>query len=154
MAIREDEVAAKSMGVHTRNLKLTAFGIGATFGGLSGAMFASFQSFVSPESFSLMESVMVVAMVVVGGIGYLPGVVLGALLLSALPEVLRFVAGPLQELSGGRLDAAILRQLLIAVAMISVMLLRPSGLWPSPNEEHSDSKGPKDLNKTGGEHRA
>ena len=74
--------------------------------------------------------------------------------LSALPEVLRFVAGPLQELSGGRLDAAILRQLLIAVAMISVMLLRPSGLWPSPNEEHSDSKGPKDLNKTGGEHRA
>ncbi len=154
MAIREDEVAAKSMGVHTRNLKLTAFGIGATFGGLSGAMFASFQSFVSPESFSLMESVMVVAMVVVGGIGYLPGVVLGALLLSALPEVLRFVAGPLQELSGGRLDAAILRQLLIAVAMISVMLLRPSGLWPSPNEEHSDSKDPKDLNKTGGEHRA
>ena len=135
MAIREDEVAAKAMGINTRNLKLTAFGMGATFGGVSGAMFASFQSFVSPESFSLMESVMIVAMVVLGGIGYLPGVVLGALLLAALPEVLRFVSGPLQEMTGGRLDAAILRQLLIALAMVSVMLLRPRGLWPSP--EHS-----------------
>jgi branched-chain amino acid transport system permease protein len=78
---------------------------------------------------------MIVAMVVLGGIGYLPGVVLGALLLAALPEVLRFVSGPLQEMTGGRLDAAILRQLLIALAMVSVMLLRPRGLWPSP--EHS-----------------
>ena len=60
------------------------------------------------------------------------GVLLGALLLSALPEVLRYVAGPLQELSGGRLDSAILRQLLIALAMIGVMLSRPRGLWPSP----------------------
>ena len=132
MAIREDEIAAKAMGINTRNLKLLAFGMGATFGGISGSMFAAFQGFVSPESFSLQESVMIVAMVVLGGIGHIPGVILGALLLSALPEVLRYVAAPLQDMTGGRLDAAILRQLLVALAMISIMLLRPRGLWPSP----------------------
>ena len=135
MAIREDELAAKAMGIHTRNMKLLAFGLGATFGGVAGCMFASFQSFVSPESFSLMESVMIVAMVVLGGIGHLPGVILGALLLAALPEVLRYVAGPLQALTDGRIDAAILRQLLIALAMILVMLWRPSGLWPAPERQ-------------------
>jgi branched-chain amino acid transport system permease protein len=132
MAIREDEIAAKAMGINTRNMKLLAFGMGATFGGVSGSMFAAFQGFVSPESFSLMESVMIVAMVVLGGIGHLPGVILGAVLLAALPEVLRYVAGPLQEMTGGRLDSAILRQLLIALAMITIMLVRPRGLWPSP----------------------
>lgn len=132
MAIREDEIAAKAMGINTRNLKLLAFAMGATFGGVSGAMFAAFQGFVSPESFSLMESIMIVAMVVLGGIGHLPGVILGAVLLAALPEVLRYVAGDVQNLTGGRIDAAILRQLLIASAMIGVMLLRPRGLWPSP----------------------
>ncbi len=132
MAIREDEIAAKAMGLNTRNLKLLAFGMGATFGGVSGSMFASFQGFISPESFTLMESVMIVAMVVLGGIGHIPGVILGALLLAALPEVLRYVAGDIQNLTGGRIDAAILRQLLIALAMIAVMLLRPRGLWPSP----------------------
>jgi branched-chain amino acid transport system permease protein len=137
MAIREDEIAAKAMGINTRNLKLLAFGMGATFGGVSGAMFASFQGFISPESFSLMESVMIVAMVVLGGIGHLPGVILGAVMLSALPEVLRYVAGPLQAMTGGRLDASILRQLLIALAMISIMLIRPRGLWPSPDHGKS-----------------
>jgi branched-chain amino acid transport system permease protein len=132
MAIREDETAAKAMGINTRNLKLLAFGMGATFGGVSGVMFASFQGFISPESFSLQESVMVVAMVVLGGIGHLPGVIVGALLLAALPEVLRYVAGPLQQMTDGRLDASILRQLLIALAMIGIMLSRPRGLWPSP----------------------
>jgi len=78
MAIREDEIAAKAMGINTRNLKLMAFGMGATFGGVSGVMFASFQNFVSPESFALQESIMIVAMVVLGGIGHIPGVVLGA----------------------------------------------------------------------------
>jgi len=132
MAIREDEVAARAMGIHTRNMKLLAFGMGATFGGVSGAMFAAFQGFISPESFSLMESIMIVAMVVLGGIGHLPGVILGAVLLAALPEVLRYVAGPLQAMTDGRLDASILRQLLIALAMIGIMLLRPRGLWPAP----------------------
>ena len=137
MAIREDEIAAKAMGINTRNMKLLAFGMGASFGGVSGAMFGAFQGFVSPESFSLMESVMIVAMVVLGGIGHIPGVILGAVLLSALPEVLRYVAGPLQAMTDGRLDSAILRQLLIALAMIIIMLIRPRGLWPSP--EHGKS---------------
>ena len=140
MAIREDEVAAKAMGINTRNLKLLAFGMGATFGGVSGVMFASFQGFISPESFSLQESVIIVAMVVLGGIGHLPGVIVGALLLAALPEVLRYVAGPLQQLTDGRLDASILRQLLIALAMIGIMLSRPRGLWPSP--EHGRTTSP------------
>ena len=138
MAIREDDVAAKAMGLNVRNLKLLAFGMGASFGGVSGAMFGAFQGFVSPESFSLMESVMIVAMVVLGGIGHLPGVILGAVLLAALPEVLRYVAGPLQAMTDGRLDSAILRQLLIALAMISIMLLRPRGLWPTP--EHGKAR--------------
>ena len=132
MAIREDEIAAKAMGINVRNMKLLAFGMGASFGGVAGSMFGAFQGFVSPESFSLMESVMIVAMVVLGGLGHIPGVILGAVLLSALPEVLRYVAGPLQEMTGGRLDASILRQLLIALAMIVIMLLRPRGLWPTP----------------------
>ena len=137
MAIREDEIAAKAMGINTRNMKLLAFAMGASFGGVSGAMFGAFQGFVSPESFSLMESVMIVAMVVLGGIGHIPGVILGAVLLSALPEVLRYVAGPLQAMTDGRLDSAILRQLLIALAMIVVMLMRPRGLWPSPDRGKS-----------------
>ena len=137
MAIREDEIAAKAMGINTRNMKLLAFGMGASFGGISGSMFAGFQGFISPESFSLLESVMIVAMVVLGGIGHLPGVILGAVLLAALPEVLRYVAGPLQAMTDGRLDAAILRQLLTALAMIVVMLMRPRGLWPTP--EHGKS---------------
>ena len=141
MAIREDEIAAKAMGINTRNMKLLAFGMGASFGGVSGAMFAAFQGFVSPESFSLMESVMIVAMVVLGGLGHIPGVILGAVLLSALPEVLRYVAGPLQAMTDGRLDASILRQLLIALAMIIIMLLRPRGLWPTP--EHGKSLASK-----------
>jgi branched-chain amino acid transport system permease protein len=140
MAIREDEIAAKAMGLNTRNLKLLAFGMGATFGGMSGVLFASFQRFVSPESFSLMESIMVVAMVVLGGIGHIPGVVLGALVLAGLPEVLRHVAGPITEATGGRLGPEILRQLLIALAMVVVMLLRPRGLWPAPEHGKSLSK--------------
>jgi branched-chain amino acid transport system permease protein len=139
MAIREDEIAAKAMGINTRNLKLLAFGLGATFGGVSGAMFAAFQGSITPESFSLMESIMIVAMVVLGGLGHLPGVVLGAVLLAVLPEALRWVSSllDLQALTGGRLDHSILRQLLIALAMIGIMLVRPKGLWPSPDRGSS-----------------
>ena len=137
MAIRDDEVAAEAMGINTRNLKLLAFGIGASFGGVAGAMFATFQGFVSPEAFSLQESVFIVAMVVFGGIGHIPGVILGAMLLTALPEVLRYIAGPLQAMTDGRLDAGILRPLLISLAMIIAMLLRPHGLWPAPQHGKS-----------------
>ena len=132
MAIRDDEVAAQAMGLDTRALKLLAFGLGASFGGVAGMLFGSFQVFVSPEAFSLQESVLIVAMVVFGGIGHIPGVILGAVLLTALPEALRYVVGPLQEATAGRLDAGMLRPLLIALAMVLTMLLRPGGLWPAP----------------------
>jgi branched-chain amino acid transport system permease protein len=67
-----------------------------------------------------------------GGLGHIPGVILGAVLLAVMPEALRYVAGPLNKLSDGHLDPAILRQLLIALAMIVIMLMRPRGLWPAP----------------------
>jgi branched-chain amino acid transport system permease protein len=140
MAIREDEIAAKAMGLNTRNLKLAAFGMSATFGGVAGVLFASFMRGVYPESFILMESVMIVAMVVLGGLGHIPGVILGALVLAGLPELLRHVAHPLTAMTDGRLGPEILRQLLIALAMIVIMLLRPRGLWPSPEHGKSLSK--------------
>ena len=134
MAIREDEVAAKAMGINTRNVKLLAFAIGASFGGVSGAMFASFQGFVSPESFVLSESVVIVAMVVLGGMGHVPGVILGAILLYAIPEVLRYIAKPAQELLFGTEVVApeALRMLVFGLAMVLIMLRRPEGLWPAP----------------------
>src|SRR5688572_12874536 len=89
-AIREDEIAARAMGIDTRNLKLLAFAMGASFGGIAGGMFSAIQAFISPESFVLVESIMVVSMVVLGGMGNVWGVILGALLLSFVPEILRW----------------------------------------------------------------
>ena len=142
MAIREDEIAAKAMGINTRNVKLLAFAMGASFGGVSGAMFASFQGFVSPESFVLMESIVIVAMVVLGGMGHVPGVILGAILLYAIPESLRFIAKPVQEaLFGTELIAPeALRMLLFGLAMVVIMLYRPSGLWPAPRHGDTPSR--------------
>ena len=137
VAIREDEIAAKAMGINTRNVKLLAFSMGASFGGVAGAMFAAFQGFVSPESFSLTESIAVLAMVVLGGIGHIPGVVLGGVLLAALPEVLRHVVEPAQMALFGKvvIEAEVLRQLLYGLALVLIMLVRPAGVWPSPNRE-------------------
>jgi branched-chain amino acid transport system permease protein len=137
VAIREDEIAAKAMGINTRNVKLLAFSMGASFGGVAGAMFGAFQGFVSPESFSLTESIAVLAMVVLGGIGHIPGVVLGGVLLAALPEVLRHVVEPAQMALFGKvvIEAEVLRQLLYGLALVGIMLVRPAGVWPSPNRE-------------------
>ena len=150
MAMREDEIAAKAMGINTRNMKLLAFSMGATFGGVAGVMFAAFQGFVSPESFSLMESVNVLAMVVIGGMGNIPGVILGAILLSVLPEALRymgFISDWQQHMFNHvYIDSGILRQLIYSMAMILVMLIRPKGLWPAP--EHG--KGIAALNMGNG----
>jgi branched-chain amino acid transport system permease protein len=133
MAIREDEVAASAMGINTRNIKLLAFAMGATFGGVSGGLFAGFQGFVSPESFSLMESIMILCMVVLGGMGNIMGVVLGGVLLVILPEAFRHGAGPVQQALFGKVvvDPESLRMLMFGLALILVMLWRPAGLWPS-----------------------
>ena len=134
VAIRDDEVAAKACGINTRNVKLLAFAMGASFGGVAGGLFAGFQEFVSPESFGLMESIMVLCMVVLGGMGHIPGVILGGLMLTVLPEAFRHGAGPIQQALFGKvlLDPEALRMLLFGLALIAVMLYRPAGLWPEP----------------------
>jgi len=133
VAIREDEIAAKAMGINTRNIKLLAFAMGASFGGVAGGLFAGFQGFVSPESFILMESIVVLCMVVLGGMGHIPGVILGAVLLAAMPEVFRNTIVPVQQQLFGKIvfDPEVVRMLLFGLALVLVMLLRPAGIWPS-----------------------
>ena len=141
-AIREDETAAEAMGINTRNLKLLAFAMGATFGGLSGGLFASFQGFVSPESFNLMESIMILCMIVLGGMGHIPGVILGAFLLTILPEALRYI-GDFQRAAFGHVivDPSDLRMLLFGLSLVLMMIFRPAGLWPSTQRRRELGQG-------------
>jgi branched-chain amino acid transport system permease protein len=113
-ALREDEVACRSLGINPTNTKLTAFGVGAMFGGFAGSFFATSQGFVSPESFVFIESAIILAIVVLGGFGSQLGVVLAALLLIGLPEVFREVKD--------------FRMLAFGLAMVGIMLWRPAGL--------------------------
>jgi len=113
-ALREDEIACKSLGVHPRNTKLTAFAMGAMFGGFGGSFFATRQGFISPESFTFIESAIILAIVVLGGMGSQIGVVFAAILLIGLPEVFR-------ELNQYRMLA-------FGLAMVAIMVWRPRGL--------------------------
>ncbi len=117
MALREDEDVAEAMGIHLVNSKLMAFAIGAALAGLAGAIFASRIASVFPNSFNLLISINVLAIIIVGGLGSLPGVILGAFVLVGLPELLR-------EFEEYRL-------LMYGVLLIVMMLVRPEGLWPS-----------------------
>ena len=132
-AIREDEIAARAMGINTRNMKLLAFAMGASFGGVSGGIFSAIQGFISPESFVLVESVMVLSMVVLGGMGNIWGVILGAVLLSFVPEVLRYTVEPVQRALFGRtlIEPEVIRMLLFGLALVLMMLFRPAGILPS-----------------------
>ena len=132
-AIREDEVAARAMGIDTTGMKLLALAMGASFGGVGGGMFAAMQGFISPESFVLVESVMVVSMVVLGGMGNVPGVILGALLLAFVPEILRWTVEPVQHALFGKMlvEPEVIRMLIFGLALVLVMLFRPAGLLPS-----------------------
>lgn len=116
-AIREDEDAAKAMGLNTHSLKLRAFAMGASFAGIAGCLFAGFQTFVSPESFTFGESVIIFCMITLGGMGSIPGAILGSIVLVVLPEILRPVAD--------------YRMLFYGLLLILVMTMRPQGLWPS-----------------------
>lgn len=116
-AIREDETAAELMGVNTFLLKLLAYATGATFAGFAGAFFAARMRFVGPESFTFLESAMVLAMVILGGMGSIPGVILGVLALVALPEVFR--------------QFELYRMLVFGGVMTLMMLVRPAGIWPA-----------------------
>ncbi|MCG8687934.1 MAG: branched-chain amino acid ABC transporter permease, partial [Desulfobacterales bacterium] len=116
-SIREDETAAELMGVNTFIYKLLAYAMGAFFAGLAGAFFAARMKFVSPESFTFLESAMVLCMVVLGGMGSIPGIILGVIALIALPEVFR--------------EFESYRMLVFGSTMIIMMLFRPSGLIPA-----------------------
>ena len=116
-SIREDETAAELMGVNTFLLKLLAYAMGAVFAGLAGAFFSSRMRFVSPESFTFLESAMVLCMVVLGGMGSIPGIILGAAALIVLPELFR--------------GFELYRMLAFGAAMVVMMLFRPSGLIPA-----------------------
>ena len=144
VAMREDQIAASAMGLNIRNIKLLAFALGALSGGVAGGLFASFQGFISPESFGLLESIMILAMVVLGGMGHIPGVILGAVVLTIAPEILRDVIGPLQMHTFGRMivDPENARMLLFGLAMVIMMLTRPEGMWPSKRRkaEFEDAK--------------
>ncbi len=139
VAIREDETAAKAMGINTRNVKLLAFAMGASFAGVAGGLFAGFQGFVSPESFVLTESIMILCMIVLGGLGHIPGVIVGAILLTLTPEVIRDFINPLQKQLLGRsiVDPENLRMLLFGLALIVMMLFRPKGLWPKNTSQNA-----------------
>ena len=131
-AIREDETAARAIGINTARVKLLAFAMGASFGGVAGGMFSSIQGFISPESFVLTESVMILSMVVLGGMGNIWGVIAGALLLSFVPEMLRYTVVPLQLALFDRMlvEPEVIRMLLFGLALVLMMRFRPAGLWP------------------------
>ena len=119
--IREDELAAAAMGINTVRLKLLAYSLGAVWGGIAGAFLAVQLTAIAPESFTFNQSVQILIVVVLGGLGSIPGVILGAVVVVIAPELLRFLPGELQPL----------RLLLFAIALILLMIFRPEGLWPS-----------------------
>ncbi len=138
-AMREDEVAAASMGINITGAKLYAFSLGALWGGIAGITFANFQGFVSPESFTFMESVFVVSIIVLGGMGSIPGAIVGALVIQGVPELIRGAAssGLLETLTGIQVSAEAqsavsnYRYLVFGALMVIMMAWRPQGIVPS-----------------------
>ena len=119
--VKEDEDAAEAMGIHTYKVKLLAYIFGAVWGGFAGILFASHLSAVSPQSFLFLQSALVLMAVVLGGMGNMKGVVIGALVISLLPELLR--------------DFAEYRYLVFGVLLVVVMVFRPQGFWPARGHE-------------------
>jgi branched-chain amino acid transport system permease protein len=126
-AMREDEIACRSLGINTVNTKLTAFSIGAMFGGFAGCFFAARQGFISPESFNFMESAIILAIVVLGGMGSMLGVIIATLVLIGGPELLRNVEF-LKLLFGDDFDPTKYRMILLGLGMVLIMIWRPRGL--------------------------
>jgi len=114
--VREDEDAAEAMGIDRVGVKLYAYVIGAMFGGLAGCFFAAKMTAISPETFTFSQSVLILLGVVLGGMGKIPGVIVGAFALVLFPEVFRGVGS--------------MRMLIFAVVMLVIMLYRPEGIWP------------------------
>ena len=121
MAIREDEKALQVFGYKTLNFKLAVFTISAVMAAVAGSLFASYITFIDPSSFALMESIFILAMIILGGLGSIRGPVIGATVLILLPELLRFVGMPSSI-------AAQMRQVIYGVLLIVLMLYRPEGV--------------------------
>jgi branched-chain amino acid transport system permease protein len=126
-ALREDEIACRSLGINTTNTKLTAFAIGAMFGGFAGSFFATRQGFISPESFTFLESATVVAIVVLGGMGSQIGVAIAATGMIGGTEILRELDF-LKAVFGNDFDPTQYRMLLFGLAMVLIMIWKPRGL--------------------------
>jgi len=132
MAMREDETVAQAMGINTFYYKLIAFATGAAFAGLGGALFAARNQFTGPADHTLMVSINVLCLLIVGGMGSVPGIVVGAFVLKGFPEILR--------------ELNIYRMLVFGGLLVYMMIIRPEGLWPAPRrkmELHQDE--PDDL---------
>ncbi len=129
-AMREDEIACRSLGINTTVTKLTAFATGALFGGLAGGFFATRQGFISPESFTFIESAIILAIVVLGGMGSQLGVAIAAVVMVGGFEALRHTDG-LQSFFGEGFDPALYRMLLFGIAMVGIMVWRPRGIIAS-----------------------
>src|SRR5574344_2563392 len=115
-AMREDEIACRALGLNPTHIKLSAFTIGATFAGFAGSFFAARQGFISPESFTFIESAIILAIVVLGGMGSQLGVILAAIVLTVLPALAR--------------EFSEYRMLIFGLVMILMMIWRPQGLLP------------------------
>ena len=136
MAMREDETVAQAMGINTLYYKLMAFATGAAFAGLGGALFAARNQYTGPADHTLMVSINVLSLLIVGGMGSIPGVIVGAFVLKGLPEILR-------ELDLSRL-------LVFGGLLVLMMIIRPEGIWPAPRrmmELHDEVDGvpPEDI---------
>jgi branched-chain amino acid transport system permease protein len=126
-ALREDEIACRSLGINTTNTKLTAFAIGALFGGFAGSFFAARQGFISPESFTFMESAMILSIVILGGMGSQIGVAVAALVMIGGTELLRDLDF-LKQIFGAGFEPTQYRMLLFGLAMVLIMIWKPRGL--------------------------
>jgi branched-chain amino acid transport system permease protein len=145
-ALREDEIACRSLGINTTNTKLTAFAMGAMFAGFAGSFFAARQGFISPESFTFMESAVIVAIVVLGGMGSLIGVAIAAVIMIGGTEIMRELDF-LKVVFGRDFDPTQYRMLLFGFAMVLIMIWKPRGLVstrdPSVLLDESPTLAPK-----------
>jgi branched-chain amino acid transport system permease protein len=118
MAMREDETVAQAMGINTLYYKLMAFATGAAFAGIGGALFAARNQYTGPADHTLMVSINVLSLLIVGGMGSIPGVIVGAFVLKGLPEILR--------------ELDLYRMLVFGGLLVTMMIIRPEGIWPAP----------------------
>lgn len=128
LTVRDDEIAAEAMGINTTKYKVIAFVVAAFFAGIAGGLYAHFKQFITPEGFGYLKSVDIVVIVILGGMGNTPGVILAAILLTILPEGLRALSG-WEVLPGGLRGIIKNRMILYSLLLIVLMLTRPQGLF-------------------------